>query len=74
MVTVLRGRPIAIGKFTCEFTFDDEQNHFAVEWAPEIPTKLTPKEIAEYEALRHRFVTEIMRATGVEVMIVDEKP
>lgn len=45
--------------------------HAAFEWTPDVPTRLTSSEWAEYRAGRHAALTEIAEALQINVGVLD---
>ncbi|MDP3949601.1 hypothetical protein [Microbacterium sp.] len=43
----------------------------AVEWNPELPERLTPKELRRYRAARHEMLSRLAERVGGTVLVVE---
>ena len=59
-----------VGTFTCEMTIS-ALGQITAEWSPQMPTQLTRKERRQYRAGRNALVAEFVKATGVDLMILE---
>jgi hypothetical protein len=58
-----------VGRFTCETI--SALGQITAEWSPQMSTQLTRKERRQYRAARNALVAEFVKATGVDLMILE---
>jgi hypothetical protein len=65
----------AVGARTCVMTIPKpragEAASCVIEWLPDVPTRLTPAELAEYRAGRDQVLTALSRRLGITAAVVE---
>ena len=66
----MTSKTFKVGTLTCEMTIS-VFGRITSEWSPEMPTRLTRKECAQYRTGRNALIAEFAEATGINFMIVE---
>ena len=59
-----------VGHYICEMSYSHGSGLHS-EWSPDLPPKLSAAEWAQYRAGRNALVSEVARAIGARVMLVE---